>query len=161
MATPKSFYGLTIDWGTLTTVTSSQLSAKTDGQYNFVIESMQLSVYLPADDTDLAYTTLGEVVNHTDNQNTFTALNSQRLDLQIGDDKMFRTPIRMANLSGNGRQPHYFITKPIIPAGESIFATLYNDSARSVTAQLLLEGYYVNKDLDRMRGGGRRRLAMR
>jgi hypothetical protein len=147
---PRAFYGITINFNSdIATLTESEKSEKVDSNYDFYIQSFQSMVYISTAATDLKYVPLANTTNPLNDQNTFEQMNSQLIQIRIADETIFRNPVRLPLLLGNGGLPHYFQTPILIPAGQEIVVTHNNQSTYSIQAQHLFEGYYVPRGSNR------------
>lgn len=115
---------------------SASKTLKIDAGYPFVIESIQAMVIGASDDIPLAWDT-----SPTTNDNDRSAFIEQiRIQIEVNSDPWFSDPVPLKLLVGDGRNPHGFFTKPVIPQGADLKITAYNRSADNVSLVLFFEG---------------------
>lgn len=142
------YYGLTLDFGTVAAASNGSASAKVDGNWSFVGETIQITIWTPAlQSPSIAgtpYPPIADASPPASVGNTFPTLAHFRLQLVINDTALFRQPVRCSLLAGTGDKPHYLLTKLRVRKGETVTATLYNDVTATfgAQAQVLIEGYY-------------------
>jgi len=108
----------------------------------FVVQKIHATVWIPnASGSAIAGTPAYRDPSATAASNTFMSLAHFRANLRTTDTPWSSNPVRLNLLTGDGRDPDYLLTGRWIAPNDELFATLYNDSAETVRAQIVLEGF--------------------
>ena len=136
-------YGYQVDFDDeIATGLSMTEALKINDDAPFVIDHLALEMRLyAASGNAVAGTPLPRVpYPGTTNVNQIPTLALVRVQIKISDRNLFNVPVRASLVTGTGDNQAWFGIRPILPAGETVRVTIYNDSALSIVGNVLFMG---------------------
>lgn len=74
------------------------------------------------------------------NVNQLPTLSLVRMQIKISDRNLFNDAVRASLVTGTGDNQAFFGIRPVLPAGETVRVTIYNDSAVAIKGDVLFMG---------------------
>jgi len=139
----RVYYEYILNFNTTITAGSAGTATQQINQGGaFVCQAIKGAVYIPADNTAVAYTPFyHRISENTIADLTWESLLSCTLDLRTVDTNWFSAPILCNLIMGDALNPFILPTTRPIAANDEITATLQNNSGESIRGQVCLCGH--------------------
>lgn len=112
---------------------------------DFVVEEIDVVAWLPTTQSSMiAFSEISQDSSPTAASNTGPQLSSLRAQIETSDNKWSNTPLRASSIVRR-RGSNLLLTQPLVPAGQKLKATLYNDGSFTVQAQIVFRGYKLKQ----------------
>ncbi|MEN1705019.1 MAG: hypothetical protein AAGJ54_05820 [Planctomycetota bacterium] len=137
------FYTYVFDWNgeTFAAGSNNVESLTFQNDADFVIQMVQLSAKLSADQTDaIAGTPLARIGLPNSDNNELPTLDQVRLFISDTDVPLMNKPVSAAHITGDGSDPFVPLHFPVIGRGKALQITGYNDSSVGLDMTLSLIG---------------------
>lgn len=133
-----------LNFATIASGANGSAEFQNESGNSFVVYGLVLIPFVPnASGAAIARTPASIEPSATLASNTWMNLSMFDLDIQTNTLRWHQSKINAAAICGISTKPAWMLRPRVIPAGQITKATLYNNSAESIQAALVMLGYRV------------------